>query len=211
MSGTVVLLRHGESQWNSLGKWTGWTDVDLTDAGVKEAQAMGEQLKDIHFDHVYTSKLQRAIHTAENVLKTQGQTDLPLSEVAAINERDYGDYTGKNKWEVKAEVGDEKFNAIRRNFDEPIPNGETLHMVYDRAVPWFKETVVPELEKDENVLLVGHGNSMRSLVKYIESISDDGISKFEMPLGMILEYTVDDNGKMTSRKELHVATGASKA
>jgi 2,3-bisphosphoglycerate-dependent phosphoglycerate mutase len=144
-------------------------------------------------------------------LKTQGQTDLPLNEVAAINERDYGDYTGKNKWEVKAEVGDEKFNAIRRNFDEPIPNGETLHMVYNRAVPWFKETVVPELEKGENVLLVGHGNSMRSLVKYIESISDDGISKFEMPLGMILEYTVDDNGKMTSRKELHVATGASKA
>lgn len=211
MSGFVVLLRHGESEWNSLGKWTGWTDVDLTENGVKEALAMGTKLKDIHFDYVYTSKLKRAIHTAENVLRAQGQTDLPLRQVAAINERDYGDYTGKNKWEVKAEVGDAKFNAIRRDFDEPIPNGETLHMVYNRAVPWYQETVVPELNDGKNVLLVGHGNSMRSLVKYIEGISDEGISKFEMPLGMILEYTVNQDGKMATRKELRVDVAASKA
>ena len=182
MSGKLVLVRHGESEWNLLGKWTGWTDVGLTDKGASDAEKMGELIKDIRFDDIYTSKLKRTVETMQSVLKTQGQAGAPYESVAELNERDYGDYTGMNKWEVKDRVGEEKFNAIRRNFDEPIPGGETLHMVYDRVVPWYRQVIVPELMKGDNVLLVAHGNSIRALVKYIESISDEGIAKFEMAI-----------------------------
>lgn len=211
MSGKLVLLRHGESEWNLLGKWTGWTDVSITEKGASDARKMGELLKDIHFDDIYTSKLKRTIETLQNVLQTQGQADAPYESVQALNERDYGDYTGLNKWDVKAKVGEEKFNAIRRNYDEPIPNGETLHMVYDRVVPWYKEVVVPKLLAGDNVLLAAHGNSIRALVKYIESISDDDIAHFEMKFGTILEYTVDDQGKMATRQELHTQITQTKA
>ena len=202
-SGKLVLVRHGESEWNLLGKWTGWTDVSLTEKGAADARTMGELLKDIHFDAIYTSKLKRSIETMENLLATQGQAGADYQAVEALNERDYGDYTGLNKWDVKAKVGEEKFDAIRRNFDEPIPNGETLHMVYDRVVPWYLKVVVPELLKGENVLLVAHGNSLRALIKYIESVSDEGVAHLEMVFGTILEYTVDDQGKMVTRNELH--------
>ena len=203
MSGKLVLIRHGESEWNLLGKWTGWTDVSLTEKGAADAKKMGKLITDIHFDAIYTSKLKRSVETMEGVLETQGRAGAPYEAVEALNERDYGDYTGMNKWEVKEKVGEEKFNAIRRNYDEPIPNGETLHMVYDRVVPWYREVVVPKLLAGENVLFVAHGNSIRALVKYIESISDEDIAKFEMVFGTILEYTVDDEGKMVDRVELH--------
>ena len=134
MSGKLVLIRHGESEWNLLGKWTGWTDVSLTEKGAADAKKMGELVTDIHFDAIYTSKLKRAIETMEGVLETQGQAGAPYEAVEALNERDYGDYTGMNKWEVKEKVGEEKFNAIRRNFDEPIPNGETLHVCGSRQL-----------------------------------------------------------------------------
>lgn len=211
MSGKLVLLRHGESEWNLQGKWTGWTDVSITEKGASDAQKMGELLKDIHFDDIYTSKLKRTIETLQNVLKTQGQTDAPYESVQALNERDYGDYTGLNKWDVKAKVGEDKFNAIRRNYDESIPNGETLHMVYDRVVPWYRKVVVPKLLVGDNVLLAAHGNSIRALVKYIESISDEGIAHFEMKFGTILEYTVDDEGKMATKEELHTEITQTKA
>ena len=201
MSGKLVLVRHGESEWNLLGKWTGWTDVSLTDKGASDAEKMGELIKDIHFDDIYTSKLKRTVETMQSVLKTQGQAGAPYESVAELNERDYGDYTGMNKWEVKDRVGEEKFNAIRRNFDEPITGGETLHMVYDRVVPWYRQVIVPKLMKGDNVLLVAHGNSIRALVKYIESISDEGIAKFEMAFGVVLEYTVDADGKMINKVE----------
>lgn len=211
MSGKLVLVRHGESEWNLLGKWTGWTDVSITEKGANDAKKMGELLEGIHFDSIYTSKLKRTVETMENVLVTQGQAGAPYEAVEALNERDYGDYTGLNKWEVKEKLGEEKFNAIRRNYDEPIPNGENLHMVYDRVVPWYREVIVPKLLAGENVLLVAHGNSIRALVKYIESISDEGISHFEMVFGTILEYTVDNDGKMVDRTELHTEITQTKA
>jgi 2,3-bisphosphoglycerate-dependent phosphoglycerate mutase len=211
MSGKLVLVRHGESEWNLAGKWTGWTDVSITEKGAKDAQKMGELLKNIHFDKIYTSKLKRTIETMQNVLKTQGQAGADFTEAAAINERNYGDYTGLNKWDVKAKVGEEKFNAIRRDYDEPIPNGETLHDVYDRAVPWYLETVVPELLDGENVLLVGHGNSMRALVKYLDGISDADIAHFEFTFGTILIYTIKDDGTAATREELHTEITQTKA
>ena len=203
MSGKLVLIRHGESEWNLLGKWTGWTDVSLTEKGASDARKMGELIRDIHFDEIYTSKLKRSIETMQNALKTQGQEGHESTPVEQLNERDYGDYTGLNKWDVKAKVGEEKFNAIRRNFDEPIPGGETLHDVYDRVVPWYKENIVPKLLRGENILLVAHGNSIRALVKYIQSISDEDIAHFEMVFGTVLIYEVDQDGKQLTRKELH--------
>lgn len=203
MSGKLVLVRHGESEWNLLGKWTGWTDVSLTAKGAADARKMGELLTDISFNDIYTSKLKRSIETMENLLQTQGQSGANYEAVQALNERDYGEYTGLNKWDVKAKVGEDKFNAIRRNFDEPIPGGETLHMVYDRVVPWYKSVALPQLLAGDNVLIVAHGNSIRALVKYIESISDADIAHFEMVFGTILEYTVDVDGKMVDKRELH--------
>lgn len=203
MSGKLVLIRHGESEWNLLGKWTGWTDVSLTEKGANDAKKMGELIRDIKFDEIYTSKLKRSIETMRNVLETQGQAGHESTSVEQLNERDYGDYTGMNKWDVKEKVGDVKFNAIRRNFDEPIPNGETLHDVYNRVVPWYQNNIVPKLLNGENILFVAHGNSIRALVKYIQSISDEDIAHFEMVFGTVLIYTVDDEGKCATRKELH--------
>lgn len=203
MSGKLVLMRHGESEWNLLGKWTGWTDVSLTPKGASDALKMGELVKDTKFDEIYTSKLKRSIETMQQVMKVQGQDNPSYTAVSELNERDYGDYTGLNKWDVKAKVGDDKFNAIRRNFDEPIPNGETLHDVYNRVVPWYREQIVSKLQQGENILFVAHGNSIRALVKYIDSISDADIAHFEMKFGTVLEYQVDAEGRAVSREEMH--------
>lgn len=204
-SGKLVLTRHGESEWNLAGKWTGWTDVSITDKGAADARKMGELLQDIHFDAIYTSELKRTVETMQQVLDTQGQTDMDYAREKVLNERDYGEYTGLNKWEVKDRLGEEKFNAIRRDYDEPIPGGETLHDVYDRVVPWYRDVIVPQLNAGKNVLFVAHGNSIRALVKYIESISDAAISEFEIVFGTILIYQVDGDGKETSKQELHTA------
>ena len=172
---------------------------------------MGELLQGIHFDEAYTSRLKRTVETFQNVVATQGQPELPYKQVEALNERDYGDYTGLNKWEVKAKVGDDKFNAIRRNYDEPIPGGETLHMVYDRVLPWYRAELLPKLLRGENVMLVAHGNSIRALVKYIENISDTDIAKFEMVFGTILVYSVDESGRMVDRQTLKAEITQTKA
>ncbi len=204
-SGKLVLVRHGESEWNLAGKWTGWTDVSITEKGASDAKKMGELLTAITFDEVFTSKLKRTVETAENLLSTQGQTGLKLQAAEPLNERDYGDYTGLNKWEVREKLGEDTFNAIRRDYDEPIPGGETLHDVYDRVVPWYQSEILPKLLAGKNILFVAHGNSIRALVKYIESISDEDISKFEMVFGTILIYQVNDEGKENSKQELHTA------
>ena len=205
------MIRHGESEWNLQGRWTGWTDVGITPKGAADARKMGELLQGIHFDEAYTSRLKRTVETFQNVVATQGQPELPYKQVEALNERDYGDYTGLNKWEVKAKVGDDKFNAIRRNYDEPILGGETLHMVYDRVLPWYRAELLPKLLKGENVMLVAHGNSIRALVKYIENISDTDIAKFEMIFGTVLIYTVDEAGRMVDRQTLKAEITQTKA
>lgn len=205
MSGKLVLTRHGESEWNLAGKWTGWTDVSITEKGAVDARKMGELLQGIHFDKIYTSQLKRTVETLENILQTQGQISAEYSQIAALDERDYGDYTGLNKWEVKNQLGEKRFNAIRREYDEPIPNGETLHDVYDRAVPWYLENVVPKLLAGENILFVAHGNSIRALVKYIENLSDIDIAKFEMTFGTILIYEINADGRFARKEKLSTA------
>lgn len=204
--GKLYILRHGESEWNATGQWTGLTNIHITKKGEQDAEKMGERLKNVHFDVAYVSEQIRTLETLQAVLKTQGQTDLPYQKRQAINERDYGEYTGMNKWQVKDKVGEAKFNSIRRDWDCPIPGGEMLKDVYARAIPFYKEVIVPELIEGKNVLIVAHGNSIRALMKYIEDISDKDISNVEMVFGTILTYSVDDEGRCIAREAEIVET-----
>ena len=194
-SGKLIIIRHAESEYNAVGKWAGRTDVHLTAKGFHEATLLGYKLKDIIIYKSYCSKQIRTLETLEGILDASKQYQVPYEQTSAINERDYGDYTGKNKWQVQKEVGDQEFKLIRRGWDHPVPNGETLKMVYERAVPFYEKTVLPQLNEGKNILIVASGNSIRSLLKYIETISDEGIAKVEMIFGEILIYDVDAHGK----------------
>lgn len=196
----LVLVRHGESEWNAKGIWTGWTDINLSEKGREEARTAGELLKDIHFDLAYNSALKRAQQTWEEIQKVIKQESLTAIVDKALNERDYGDLTGKNKWEAKEEMGEEKFMKIRRSWDFPPPNGESLQMVYERVVPYYEKTILPELKAGKNVIIAAHGNSLRALIKYLEDISDEEIPHLEMATGGIYVYKLDTEGKVTSKE-----------
>lgn len=195
----LVLVRHGESEWNAKGLWTGWTDVSLSEKGIQEAQQAGEEIKDIHLDVAFTSKLKRAQQTLDEIKKILHCESIPTYQTTALNERDYGDLTGKNKWKIKEEFGEEQFNKWRRGYDEQPPHGESLHNVYERVVPYYKETILPELEANKNVIIAAHGNSLRALVKYLENISDDDISHLEIATGEVYIYQIDNTGKIISK------------
>lgn len=196
----LALVRHGESEWNAKDLWTGWTDVPLTEKGKEQARQAANILKDIKFDVFYTSKLERAKHTLEEMEEAWGCTDCPSIEDQALNERDYGDFTGKNKWEIQKQVGEEKFQKIRRGWDEPIPGGETLKDVYNRVLPYYQSSILPNLKAGENVVVVSHGNTDRALIKYLENISDDDISKIELDPCEVYLYEIDKEGKVASKE-----------
>ncbi len=200
----LVLVRHGESQWNAKGWWTGLTDIGLTEKGIEEAKQAGRLLADIHFDRAYTSMLIRAQDTLTNILRTIGQPDIPISRHAALNERDYGAYTGRNKWEIQKEVGDEKFLKIRRGWDEPIPNGETLKNVYTRVMPYYRNVISSDIEQGKHILIVAHGNSLRALIKHLENVPDEKIASIELKTGEAYVYTLDEKG-IVVKKEIRAA------
>lgn len=187
--GILVVSRHGESEWNLLGKWTGLTDVSLTEKGRKDTTLLGRLLADIDFDVAFTSDLKRTHETLEKLLEGKpGTNNVSCISNAALNERDYGDYTGMNKWAVKERVGEEEFNLIRRSWAHPVPNGENLKTVHDRVVPYFTDSILPRLQAGENVLLVAHGNSIRALMKHLEEIDENDMAEVEMPFGQLLIY-----------------------
>jgi 2,3-bisphosphoglycerate-dependent phosphoglycerate mutase len=192
--GLLVLVRHTESEWNVLGKWTGRTDVHLTAKGRAQAARLGEVLQDIELHHVYTSEQIRTVETATHILQAAGKTGLAHERSAHLNERDYGEYTGLNKWEVLEQLGEDVFTKIRRSWDHPIPGGETLQKVSERAVPFYQEHILPRLLSGQNVLVVSHGNTLRSLIKYLETISDANIAEVEMNFGEVLLYRVTASG-----------------
>lgn len=195
----LALVRHGQSTWNVKNWWTGLTDVDLTDIGVAEARSAGEHLKDISFDLAFTSVLIRAKHTWECIQEELIKKDIPTTENAALNERDYGDLVGKDKWEMKEKYGDEQFFKWRRGWDTPPPNGESLKDVYARLIPYFESTILPLIKEDKNIIIVAHGNSLRALVKYIESVSNEEIPMLEIATGEIYLYQMNNNGQMISK------------
>jgi len=200
----LALVRHGQSEWNVLGLWTGWTDVLLTEQGHQEARQAGELLKEIHFDQGFTSKLKRAQQTMDEILDVIGQKDLAVEEDAALNERNYGDLTGKNKWEVQKEYGDEQFMKWRRGWDFPVPNGETLKDVFNRVKPYYEEKILPVLKENKNVLVTASHNSLRALVKYLEDVPEEKIPTLEITTGEIYLYTINDEGKIVSKEIMGV-------
>jgi 2,3-bisphosphoglycerate-dependent phosphoglycerate mutase len=204
--GKLILARHHESEWNKLGKWTGVTNVGLTDYGFDMSRKMGELVRDLHIDQAFASDQIRSLETLLCMEDGSACLDVPITRSAALNERDYGDYTGKDKWEMEKLLGEEKFKELRRGWDYPIPHGETLKMVSDRAVPYFIKEILPRLREGKNVLIVAHGNSLRTIVKYIEKISDTAIADVEVPFGAILIYDLDADGHMIGKDVRQVAS-----
>ncbi len=196
---TLVLVRHGKSEWNEKGLWTGWRDIPLAPKGFEEAKTTGEQLRDIHFDYAYTSALIRAQQTLDTILSEISQTP-PITQDKALNERDYGDYTEKNKWDIQKELGEEEFQKIRRSWDYPPPNGESLKMVYERSVPYFESEIMPKLKEGKNIIIAAHGNSLRALVKHIENISEEEVASLEIGTGEAYVYQINADGSVASKE-----------
>jgi 2,3-bisphosphoglycerate-dependent phosphoglycerate mutase len=197
----LALIRHGESTWNAVGAWTGLTDISLDEKGKAQARIAGEKLKGISLDLAYTSVLLRAKQTLSEIKGVLG-IDIPTFEDKALNERDYGDFTGKNKWEIEDEYGEDKFEQWRRGWNAQIPNGESLKDVYNRVVPYYQAEILPKLKEGKNILIVAHGNSLRALTKCLENISDEDISKLEIAVSEVDLFEVDNNGSVSSKKTL---------
>lgn len=202
----LILVRHGKSEWNEKGLWTGFVDVALTDEGRNEALRAAKTLIGIPIDLAYTSLLHRAQETLSIILH-ELKLSVPVEKEFALNERDYGTFTGKDKWQVRKEVGEEKFQKIRRGWDYPIPSGESLKQVYDRVVPYYNRNIAPELSAGKNVLITASGNSLRALVKKLENISDDAIATIEIGTGEVWIYQLDENG-LVIKKEIRAKNGA---
>ena len=197
----LLLLRHGKSEWNELGLWTGHTDIDLAETGRVEARQAAEAIRDIPIHAIHVSDLRRAEQTMDEVKQALGLTDLPHTAHAALKERHYGAYTGKNKWQIKEEIGEEKFQQLRRGWDVPIPEGETLKDVYERVAKYFNEVIRPDLQAGKNTLIVAHGNSLRALAKHVEDLSEAEVCALEIGTGEVHFYAITDDGKM-DRKEI---------
>ena len=198
----LILVRHGESEWNQKGLWTGLTDVALNQKGIDESKKAGESLKSFPIDIAYSSPLLRAKQTLDEIKNVLKMPNLTTIEDKALNERDYGIYTGKNKWEIRKELGEEKFQSIRRGWDSLILNGETLKNVYERVIPYYQSEILPNLKSGKNVLIVAHGNSLRSLIKYLENISDQDVADVELATGGICIYTIGENGTVGKKQVL---------
>jgi 2,3-bisphosphoglycerate-dependent phosphoglycerate mutase len=199
----LVLVRHGQSEWNVLGQWTGLTDVSLTDEGREEARRAARTLEDIDLHRAYTSKLKRAKHTLDEIVEHLDHKNLDRTEHEELNERDYGDLTGKNKWQVKEEHGEEKFTLWRRSWDHPVPGGETLKDVSGRVLPFYEKHILEDLKNGKNVIVAAHGNSLRALIKHLDAIADAEAHSVEIMTGEVLVYEIDDAGKLL-KKEIRV-------
>ena len=200
MEGILVLVRHGESEWNALNKWTGWTDVGLSEKGKEEAKHAATLVKDISFQKAFTSTLKRAQQTLELMLSELGLTAIPVVKDHALDERNYGVFTGKNKLEVKSQLGEEEFLKLRRGWDYPIAQGESLKDVYTRVVPYYEQTILPLVKNGEHVLVAAHGNSLRALMKYLEHIADADIANVELATGQVIVYHIDALGNVVNKE-----------
>lgn len=199
---TLVLLRHGQSQWNLENKFTGWVDVPLTSEGAEEARRAGEKLKGFKFDVAYTSVLQRAQKTLEIVLDVIGQQTLPIHKDQALNERHYGDLQGLNKAETAAKFGDEQVKIWRRSYDVPPPGGESLKDTANRTLPYFEKNILEELHQGKNVLIAAHGNSLRSIVMDLEKLTEEKVLELNLDTGVPIVYEFDDSLNIVKKEIL---------
>ena len=201
----LVLVRHGESQWNLENRFTGWVDVPLSEKGIAEAKKAGELLKkeQIHFDRAYTSDLERAQKTLEIILEKLEQTDLPVEKDKALNERHYGDLQGLNKAETAKKFGDEQVKIWRRSYDVAPPGGESLKDTAARTLPYFESHVEPDLRKGLNVIVAAHGNSLRSIVMHLDKLTKEQVLELNLATGVPIVYQLDPHLKILSKKELN--------
>ena len=179
MYGKLILVRHGQSTYNEENRFTGWKDVDLTDKGINEAVNSAGLLKGISIDLAFTSNLMRAQKTLNLILK-ELNLELDITKNEALNERDYGSLVGQNKFEAAQKYGEEQVQIWRRSYDIPPPDGESLKMTLERTVPYFKNKILPLLAENNNIIISAHGNSIRSIVMYLLSISEEDILKTEI-------------------------------
>ena len=198
----LVLVRHGQSEWNLKNLFTGWRDVDLTDKGVAEAQAAGRQLKalGLRFDVAYTSALVRAQRTMDLMLEELGQRSLPVIRDLALNERDYGDLSGLNKDDARKRWGEEQVHIWRRSYDVAPPGGESLKDTAARVLPYYIQDILPRVLRGERVLVSAHGNSLRALVMVLDHLSPQEIVKREIATGVPLIYRLNPDSTVAERK-----------
>jgi 2,3-bisphosphoglycerate-dependent phosphoglycerate mutase len=204
MDRLLVLVRHGQSEWNLKNLFTGWRDVGLTEKGVAEAHAAGLALKaaGLSFDVAYTSVLSRAEETCRIMLAELGQPDLPTIRDAALNERDYGELTGLNKDDARARFGEEQVHIWRRSFDVPPPGGESLKDTAARTLPYFHTEILPRVTAGERVLVAAHGNSLRSIIMDLEGLSGEEIVARELATGSPIIYRLDAEGRIAEKRDL---------
>ncbi|HWB46681.1 MAG TPA: 2,3-bisphosphoglycerate-dependent phosphoglycerate mutase [Hyphomicrobiaceae bacterium] len=200
----LVLVRHGESEWNKLNLFTGWKDPDLSPKGVEEARLAGRLLKaeGYRFDVAYTSDLKRAQRTLTLVLEGLGQPNLETHKDKRLNERDYGDLSGLNKDDARKRWGEEQVHIWRRSYDVPPPGGESLKDTAERVLPYYEAHIWPDMQAGRNVLVVAHGNSLRALVMKIEGLTGEQIVKRELATGVPLVYKLRADGRMAEHRDL---------
>mgnify|MGYP003327331245 FL=1 len=198
----LSLVRHGQSEWNEKNLFTGWENPGLTDKGLTEAEEAGANLNNlgINYDHYYTSILDRAIITAEIIIKGLNIKEYKLVKRQELNERDYGDLTGLNKDDARKKWGEEQVHIWRRSFDIPPPNGESLKDTSERVIPFFSSEIFTKLKVEENVFISAHGNSLRSLIMHIENLSSEEILEREIATGEPLVYEFDSSKEAYSLK-----------
>ncbi|MDA4845199.1 2,3-bisphosphoglycerate-dependent phosphoglycerate mutase [Hoeflea poritis] len=204
MSGTLVLVRHGQSEWNLKNLFTGWKNPDLTEQGLEEAIAGGQALKDygIRFDIAFTSVLVRAERTCQIILDGIGQPDLETIHDQALNERDYGDLAGLNKDDAREKWGEEQVHIWRRSYDVPPPGGESLKDTGARVWPYYMTEILPRVLAGQNVLVAAHGNSLRSLVMVLDRLSRDEITSLNLATGVPMVYKLKADSTVASKEVL---------
>ena len=200
----LILVRHGQSEWNQQNLFTGWRDPDLTERGVTEARNAGRALKakGITFTIAFTSELMRAQKTCALLLEEQGQSDLQTIRNVALNERDYGDLSGLNKDDAREKWGEEQVHIWRRSFDTPPPGGESLKDTAERVLPYFNNTIMPRIRAGENVLVAAHGNSLRALVMVLDGLGETEITQVNIATGEPYIYDMGAQGEVIGKRIL---------
>ena len=198
----LIILRHGQSEWNLQNRFTGIADIDLTEVGKAEARRAGQIIKSFWIDAAFTSILRRAIHTLEIVLEELPQSGIPVTKAAELDERDYGDLQGLDKAAVAAKYGDAQVLIWRRSFEIAPPGGESLQDTYNRVIPYYQKNIAPLLLGGKHILIVAHGNSLRALMMYLENISPEAIAEINLPTGLPRLYQFDSSLQLQKVNDL---------
>lgn len=202
----LVLVRHGQSEWNKRNLFTGWRDVELSERGIDEARRAGRALKEagFTFDIAFTSALKRAQATLDIILEELGQSDIPIERDQALNERDYGDLAGLNKDDARERWGEDQVHIWRRSYDTRPPGGESLKDTAERVLPYYEEKILPLVEAGKDVIVSAHGNSLRALIMQLDGLTREDITQLNLATGVPIVYKVNPDGSVAEKRELPV-------